>query len=47
MAALDQRSKAITADPSEIGGDKRQRLNTIERLRAEIGHRISVLSIAP
>ncbi|SFE18967.1 LPD5 domain-containing protein [Paracidovorax konjaci] len=47
LAALNQRSKAITADPSMSGEEKRQRLDTIERLRAEIGHRMSALSIAP
>ncbi|CAM3407375.1 LPD5 domain-containing protein [Paracidovorax anthurii] len=47
LAALNQRSKAITADPSMSGEEKRQRLDTIERLRAEIGYRMSALSIAP
>ncbi len=47
LAALNQRSKAITADPSMSGEEKRQRLDTIERLRAEIGYRMSALLIAP
>lgn len=47
LAAINQRSKAITADPSMSGEEKRQRLDTIERLRAEIGYRMSALSIAP
>ncbi len=47
LAELNQRSKMITADAKLSGEEKRQRLDTIERLRAEIGHRMSALSIAP
>ncbi len=47
LAALNQRSKAITADPSMSGEEKRQRLDTIERLRAEIGHRMNALTAEP
>ncbi len=47
MTALNQRSKAIMADPSLSGEEKRQRLDSIERQRAELGYRMSALRVAP
>jgi hypothetical protein len=47
LSDLNQRAKAVTASKELSGAEKRAALDAIERQRAEVGHRMNALAIAP
>ena len=47
LSALNQRAKAVMASTELSGAQKREQLDAIERQRAEVGHRMNALAIAP
>lgn len=47
LSTLNQRAKVVMASTEMTGAEKREQLDAIEQQRAEVGHRMNALVIAP